>query len=105
MANYDWSGVALTYNRTPPNYTAGETMTITVSGQVKRTGDPTTETATLTGTLQATDGTQFTLTAQPVQVTRPGQVTMLNVTLVSLTDSSGRVWTVAANGLSASAVA
>jgi len=110
MATYDWSAVSVAYNRTPPNFTAGELITLSVSGQVKKTdaAGTVTENTTLAVNLAAADGTTFAFTGLvPMQVTRttPGAVTMLGVTIVSVTDSTGRVWTPAANGLSATATA
>lgn len=109
MPSYDWSAVVLNYDRTPPNYTQGDTIVVSVSGLVKKTSDSTStsETVTVTGTVQASDGTVTTVPAQPLTVVHPvpGTVEFLPVKLVSITDSGGRVWTVSADGTTATAIA
>ena len=39
-----FANVTVTYDRNPPNYTAGETIRLTVNGQAVNTTDPTTTT-------------------------------------------------------------
>lgn len=96
MANYDWSAIMLNYDRTPPTYTTGDQIVLEVSGQVRKTTDPSSvsETVTVSGVVQAADGTVTTVVAQPLTVAHPvaGSEEFLPVTLVSVTDSSGRVW-------------
>lgn len=109
MANYDWSAVVINYDRTPPNYTTGDPIVAAVSGQVRKTTDPSSvsETVTVSGTVQAADGTTNTVPAQPLTVVHPvaGAEEFLPVTLVSVTDSGGRVWTVGPGGTTATTMA
>lgn len=89
---------------TPANPTTGQTMTVTISGD-------NTVTSTVAGTigplvlrLAATGGATSDLTIAASTFTQV-ITTHETVKLVGITDPSGRVWTVAANGLSATAVA
>ena len=109
MSTYDWSGVSVAYNRTPPNYSSGEQISLSVSGDVVKTDDggTVTETMTVTANVMSSDGVTYSVPAQPVQVTRsvPGGSSSLPVSLVSVSDSSGRVWNVSADGKSATTTA
>lgn len=107
MASDDFSGVAVALNAA--SYTQGQTMTLTVSGQNKHTSDDSTthETVTVDAVVRSAGGVTHTVSAAPVDVahTAPGGVTLEDVTIVSVTDSGGRSWTLAAGGKTATAVA
>jgi hypothetical protein len=89
---------------TPANPTTGQAITLTISG-----GDVLTQTVAgtigpLTLNLTAADGATTTITVPAVpyqQVTSTPE----SVKITSVSDPSGRLWTVAANGLTASATA
>lgn len=90
------------------SYNQGDTITVTISG-----GDVLTQTVTtqaqsglLALMLNAADGSSFSLPMQPITVnTTTTTATPESVKLTQVTDSSGRVWTVGASGLSATAAA
>lgn len=94
MASDDFSGVTVAFDKA--GYTKGETMTLTVSGQNKHTGDGTTtkETVVVTATVKSGDVTS-SIQSQPVEVTKTsaGDTTNEDVTIVSVSDGSGRVYT------------
>lgn len=89
---------------TPANPTTGQTLTLTITG-----GDVLTQTVVgtlgpLTLILLAADGATSTITVPSApyqQVTSTPQ----SVKITSVTDPSGRAWTIAASGLTATAVA
>lgn len=85
------------------SYNVGDTMTLTIAG-----GDILTQstTATLTGTVtvQAADGAVTTVPFGPVTVNGTTS-TPQSVRISSIADSDGRVWTIAADGKSATAIA
>lgn len=86
------------------SYNTGDTMTLTIAG-----GDVLTTTSpiAISGTinLTAADGSTSTLTFPAGATVNETTSTPESVKISSVTDSSGRVWTVAANGLSATATA
>ena len=104
MASDDFSGVSAAVGGP---YVVGEPMTLTVSGQNRHTVDATTtqETVTISAVIQSESGVQYTLTAEPQNVTRtvPGAVTFEDVTIVSVTDTGNRAWMV--SGRTATAIA
>jgi len=107
MAQDDFSGVTATLDAT--TYNSGQTMTLTVTGQDKHTADPVTnqEQASLSLVVQTESGGTATLSIPPFIVfdTTPGVVTMEDVVITEVTDSTGRVWTIGGDGTSATAVA
>lgn len=86
------------------SYNAGDTMTLTISGN-----DVLTQTVseTLSGTinLQAADGATQTIALPSGVAVSSTTSTPESVKIVSVTDDKGRTYTVAANGLSATATA
>lgn len=95
MASDDFSGVTVAFDAA--SYVKGATMTLTVTGQNKHTSDGTTthETVIVTATVQSPSGVTTSVQSQPVDVatTTPGGVTNEDVTLVSASDGSARVYT------------
>lgn len=90
------------------SYNQGATMTLTISGSDVLT-QTTTATVGLSGTINlvAADGSTSTL-AFPSGATVTSTSTTTtpeSVKISSITDSTGRVWTVAASGLTATATA
>lgn len=83
-------------------YNQGDQMVVTISGGDVLTST-TTETATVTVSLLAADGSTSSWVGT-VPVTKTGTIPE-SVLIASVTDSDGRTWLVAANGLSASATA
>jgi hypothetical protein len=86
------------------SYNKGDTMTVTISG-----GDVLTQTVqqpsgTVTLTITAADGSTTTVVMppEPVNVTTTSPQ---SVKITGVSDTSGRTWTIAANGLSCTAVA
>lgn len=94
MASDDFSGVTVSFDAA--SYVKGATMTLTVSGQNKHTSDGATthETVIVNATVQSPGGTTSILQSQPVDVatTTPGGVTLEDVTIVSASDGSARVY-------------
>lgn len=90
----------VTYNKT--QYNKGETMTVTLSGNVVVTSDITL--TNLQANVSLSDGSKVNVVL-PSTVIKDGQVSTLTGKLTSITDASGRVWTVASDGLTATAVA
>jgi hypothetical protein len=80
-----------------PVYAAGDTMTLSIKGTVSNgTSAPVSATITVT----AADSTTTTLTADS-QVGGES----LTFAITSVTDTANRVWTISADGLTATAVA
>lgn len=98
----DTFNVTASFDKT--SYTTGETMTITITGD-----DVMTETApqTVSGTitLTAADGATSTLEFPSGTTVNVSTSTNEAVKMTAITDSSGRTWTIAANGLTATATA
>lgn len=107
MASDDFSGVTVALDAS--SYASGQTMTLAVSGQNRHTGDETVthETVMIDAVVQSSGGVTQAVSAQPVDVTRtvPGGLTLENVSIVSVTDSGGRSWTLQPGGLTATAAA
>ena len=83
-------------------YNAGETMTLTFTGSVTRTSDV--NLTNLTAIMSLSDGSKVNIVV-PATVIKDGQVSNLSAKLSSITDPSGRVWVVSADGLKATATA
>jgi len=84
-------------DKTP--YSAGDTMTVNVTGTVINPGVATTD--TLSVNVQAEDGSTDTLsTTATIDASVPE-----TWQIVSVTDTGGRTWTISADGHSASATA
>lgn len=84
------------------SYNPGDRMTLTLTGSAVKTSDVTL--ANLNATVNLSDGSVLNLTV-PSTVIKDGQTTNLSAKIASITDPSGRVWTVSTDGLSATAVA
>lgn len=84
------------------DYAVGETMTATVSGTV--VSGPTSATVAIAAVVRASDGAQFSTNVVNATVTTPGGQP-LSYAIKSITDLSGRVWTVGADGVTATAIA
>lgn len=106
MANDDFSAVTASIGGP---YQPGATMTVNVAGQNKHTSDDTTthERGTASVTVQGDSGATTTITTAVADIvsTIPGAVTFEDVKIVSVTGPGTRVWTVSADGKSATAVA
>ena len=89
---------------TPANPTTGQAITVTITGDDVLTTTQQGTIGPLTGQLLAADGATSTVTIAAVPFTLVTS-TPESVKLTGITDPSGRLWTVAANGLSATAVA
>lgn len=79
-------------------YNPGERMTLTFTGGAVKTSDVTL--SGLTATMTLSDGSSVNVSI-PSTVIKDGQVNNLTAKIGSITDTSSRVWTVAADGLSA----
>lgn len=101
----NFSGVTASFDKS--SYNAGETITITIAGVDVLTQTTTTQ-AAITGTinLTAADGSTDTISfpAGAVVNTTTTVATNESVKMTGLTDPN-RTWTVAANGLTATATA
>lgn len=87
-------------------YNAGDTMKITISGDdVLTQTSQVTQPATATLTITAADGATTTLNVASTVTTTTTTTTPESVKITSVTDPSGRVWTVDASGLFATATA
>jgi hypothetical protein len=99
-------GVSVAYDKT--SYNAGETMTITLSGNATFVGDEIVGTtpASVVCTVTADNGsvTEITASGATITTTIPAVPQTLNVVLTALVDGA-RVWTIAADGKSATAIA
>lgn len=96
----DTSTLAIKFDK--PTYNVGDRMTVTFTGGVVRTSDV--NLTNLNATMTLSDGSRVNI-VMPSTVIKDGQVTNLTAKLTSITDPSGRVWTVAADGLSAWSIA
>lgn len=94
------STLKLTYDKA--SYVVGEKMTVTLSGNVTKTSDVNLN--NLSANVSLSDGSKVNIVL-PATVIKDGQVSTLTGKISTVTDPSGRVWTVAADGMSASAVA
>jgi len=100
-----WS-VSASYDKT--SYNKGDTMTVTLSGGDVLTQTTTTpgQSGTLTVTVTAADGAKTTVTLPPAAVNISTTVsTPQSVKITGILDSSGRPWTIASTGLTATAIA
>ena len=92
------------------SYTAGETMRITLAGNATFVGDGTT-TASQSGALDLTvtaeNGavTHVVAPAVTIYTSTPSTPQTLSVIISLIADTSARLWTIAADGKSATAVA
>jgi hypothetical protein len=86
----------------PDGYNAGDTITVTISGDDVQTSSVT-ETVHVVLNLLAADGATGNLSVD-VPVTKQ-VATDESVTISSVSDSDGRTWTVSGDGLSATATA
>lgn len=96
----DTSTLKVSYDKT--EYTVGQKMVLSLTGNVVRTSDV--NVTNLQANVTLSDGSKVNIVI-PATVIKDGQVTTLTGKITSISDSSGRVWTVAPDGLSASAVA
>lgn len=85
------------------SYVTGERITLTLTGVDHFTSDPATEVDTISGTLTASNGAAFNIPPQNINISRPGATTDLPLTLVSVTGTSGRIYTVSGNVATATA--
>ncbi len=102
----DTFNVTAAYDK--PSYSQGGTITVTISGNDVLTQTVTTQqqSGVLTLTITAADGavTTITVPAATVNVSTTTS-TPQSVKITGIADTSGRAWTIAANGLSATATA
>ena len=96
----DTNTLAIKFDKT--QYNVGETMTLTFTGAVTKTSDVTL--TNLTAIMSLSDGSKVNIVV-PATVIKDGQVSNLSAKLSSITDPSGRVWVVSADGLKATATA
>lgn len=94
-----FAGVTVTFDKT--EYSQGETMTLTLSGSA--TGSPSTVTDQPSVTAQASDGSTAPIQPASATINVPGGP--LATIMSAVADSTGRIWTIAANGLTATATA
>lgn len=87
------------------SYNKGDTMTLTISGGDVLTTGGTTAPVSVSITITAADGATNVITASGSSVTSPGTATPQSVKMTSIADTSGRVWSIATSGLTATAVA
>jgi len=102
VATTDLFNVTITLDKA--SYTAGSTITATLSGTDVQTAVATTTVGPLTGQAVAADGATSPVTV-PAFTINSTVATNESVKIASITDPSGRVWTVGANGLTATAIA
>lgn len=89
-------------------YNAGDVMTITISGNDVLTSQVQTQqqSGTLTLTITAADGATTTIQVPPTTVTvTTNNSTPESVKITGIVDTSGRNWTIATGGLTATATA
>lgn len=102
----DTFNVTAAYDKS--SYNQGDTMTLTISGGDVLTQTTTTQTPSgaLSVTIAAADGSTTTINVPPgtVNVTTT-TTTPESVKITGVSDSSGRTWTIASGGLSATATA
>lgn len=96
----DTSTITIKFDK--PSYNVGDRMTITFTGGVIRTSDV--NLTNLSASMTLSDGSKVNLVI-PATVIKDGQVSNLTAKFTSITDPSGRVWTVASDGLSAWSIA
>lgn len=70
-------------------YNAGDTITVTIKRSA--VSAPVVESDTISGTVTDVEGDSLTLSAAPVQITKPGATEATTVVVVS--DSDGRTFT------------
>ncbi len=102
----DTFNVTAAYDK--PSYNQGSVMTVTITGNDVLTQTTTTQqqSGVLTLTITAADGATTTITvpAATVNVSTTTS-TPQSVKIAAVTDTSGRTWAIAANGLSMTATA
>lgn len=88
---------------TPANPKTGDTITVTITGDDVQTTTTAGTGGPLTLHLASSDGAtlDFTVPSFPIQIVT---ATHESVKITGVTDPAGRTWTVAAGGLTASAV-
>lgn len=102
----DTFSVSASYDK--PSYNIGDVMTITISGSDVLTQQVTSqgESGQLTLTITAADGATTTITVPPTTVSvTTTTTTPESVRITAVSDTSGRAWTIASSGLSATATA
>lgn len=102
----DTWNVTASYDKS--SYNQGDTMTVALSGSDVLTSTTTTQqqSGNLTLSLTAADGSVTTVEVPAVTINVTSNTsTTQTVKITGVSDSSGRVWTIAANGLSATATA
>jgi Bacterial Ig-like domain (group 3) len=85
-------------------YNKGDPMTVTISGGDVLTAISQTQSGTLTLTLTAADGSTTSIAVQPVTI-NVTTTTPESVKITGAVDSTGRPWTIAADGLTVSGTA
>lgn len=98
----DTWNVSAVYDKS--SYTQGETMTITFTGGDVLTTTTPEQGGTVTITWTAADGSTTTVAVPPTTINVTTS-TQQAVKITSVSDTSNRVWTIAANGLSCTATA
>jgi hypothetical protein len=86
------------------SYNKGDVMTVTISGGDVLTTTGPTQSGTLSLTITAADGAVTTISLQPVTI-NVTTTTPESVKITGAVDSTGRVWTIGASGLTATAIA
>jgi hypothetical protein len=86
------------------SYNKGDTMTVTISGGDVLTTTSQVQSGTLSLTITAADGAVTTIPLQPVNIAVT-TATPESVKITGAVDSTGRVWTIGATGLTATAIA
>lgn len=89
---------------TPVSPKTGDTLTLTISGGDVQTTETSGSIGPLSLSLTAADGSTSTLTVDAVPYTLVTS-TPESVKITSISDPTGRAWTVAAGGLTATATA
>lgn len=98
----DTFNVTAAYDK--PSYAQGDTMTITISGDDVLTETVQKNSGNLSITIKAADGATATIKLPPA-IVNVLVSTNESVVISGVTDDSGRTWTVASSGLTATAVA
>jgi hypothetical protein len=102
----DTFNVTASYDKA--QYNSGDTMTINISGGdvLTQVVQNQTQSGSLSLTITAADGAVTSVPLQSVTINSQSTTTTPeSVKLTGIADSSGRVWTINANGLSATAIA
>lgn len=98
----DTFNVTATLDKT--TYNSGDTMTVSISGGDVLTTTTQVPSGTLTLTITAADGATTTVNVSPATISMTTS-TPESVKITAITDTSGRTWTIAASGLTATATA